>query len=297
MKKTIVFLLAAVAFSLGEVRLTQAAEPVPRCLRLFTADIEHLGWEEARRVFRAVKTYDAQGREGARLILLFRETAEDGAERLAQTLKNFRYELTVPNPYASDRELLAAIAELDRADPRMTNFGRVIGDLGQDNALGLSQAAAYDVYIAQDMTRAGLGVEGFQVELSAGGVTRVYDMRTKTGRYLENKSLVVPYQIAPGELTNPPVSADGLFFVYQDQRLNSLANETARSIVLHQPDGYQLFGTNFRNIPDMLAERGAIEEIMLKQFDSVLVKQALRDQVGAARDLFASQLTSILQFK
>jgi hypothetical protein len=295
MKRTIVFLLA-IAFSLSAVRSIQAAEPVPRCLRLFTADIEGLGWEEARRVFRAVKTYDAQSREGARLILLFRERAEDGAERLAQTLKNFRYELSVPNPYPSDRELLAAIAELDRADPRMANFGRVVGDLGQDNALGLSQAAAYDVYIAQDVTRARLGVEGFQSELSAGGVTRIYDLRTKTGRYLENKSLVVPYEIAPGELTNPSVSADGLFFVYDDHRLAQLANETARSIVLHQADGYEMFGTNFR--PALLGQRADIETVMLKQFESGLVQQALDPTaLQTARTIFTSKLTTILQFK
>lgn len=296
MKKTTVFLLAIV-FSLGTVQVIQAAEPVPRCLKLFTADIKDLGWEEARRVFRAVNTYDGQAREGARLVLLFRETAEDGAERLAQTLRNFRYELTVPNPFPNDRELMAAIRELDRADPQMANFGNVIRDLGQDNALGLSQAAAYDVYVAQNATRAGLGVEAFQIELSAGGVARRYDLKTRTGRYYENKSLVVPYDIQPGELTNPVVSGDGRFFVYQDNRLTSFADETARSIVLHVGDGYEAFGTNFRNLPQMVAQRGDIEEIMLKQFESGLVQQSLGAAAATARQTFAAKLASILQFK
>lgn len=274
-----------------------AADP-PRCLRLYSEDLADLAAPERRQVLRAVKAYDRAAQDGVEFFLQYREVPDDGMQRLHQALQNFRYQNTVPNPFANDRDLMAALARVDQSNPGVQNYGRVLGDLGQENALGLSQAAAFDIYVADDATRAGLGVEGFQIPLGAGGVTRFYDVKTRGGRYLENKSLVVPYSIQPGELTNPAVSPNGLLFVYQDGRLTQLADETARSIVLHVGDGYELFGTNFRNLPQMVAQRGDIEAVMLKQFESGLVQQALDPAaVQTARTTFTLKLATILQFK
>lgn len=65
--------------------------------------------------------------------------------------------------------------------------------------------------------------------------------------------------------------------------------------MIHVGDGYQGFGTNFR--PALLGQRADIETVMLKQFETDLVRNALREGVEQARATFASQLPSILQFR
>jgi hypothetical protein len=296
---TIARRLLVLAWVLASSVRAYAASPVD-CLKRYATDLAHLDADDRRLVMRSVKSYDRTARDGVELLLQYRDGAgtEDGMERVAQLLRNFRQELSVPNPFPSDRELMAAAARVDQLNPGVLKIGRVLSDLGQDNHLGLAQAAAFDLFMADEATRTGLGVAEFQSVLSAGGVSRVYDARTLTGKFFENKSLVRPYDIAAGELTAPPVSPDGLFFIYQDDRLNSLGNETARSIVLHAGDGYTLFQTNFRNLPQMVGQRADIEAVMLKQFESGLVRGALDPTtLQNARATFAAQLAVILQFK
>ncbi len=139
----------------GSVALAGPADP--KCLVPYVEDLAELDRPARREVLRAVKAYDRAAQDGVEAFLQYRDLAQDGMERLHQALKNFRYEHTVPNPFLNDRDLIAAIAEVDRANPGIENLGKVIGDLGQDNALGMAQAAAYDLYLGKQVFQLALG--------------------------------------------------------------------------------------------------------------------------------------------
>lgn len=275
-----------------------AAGPPPKCLRLYVEDLADLAAPERRQVLRAVKSYDDAAQEGIEFFLQYRELPDDGMERLSQALQNFRYQNTVPTPFADDRELFAAIAEVDRANPGVENMGKVVGDLGQPNALGLSQAAAYDLHIAKQ-TGAGQ-VAGFRKPVTVNGVTREVDLLEglpgidpAVAIQHENKSFVAGFD--PGDINFPVRDGNGRF-VYADERLTTWAQEFDREIVMHQQTGFAKWRTNLR--PQLAYQRSEIEQFLLKQFESSFVTSRFtEDQIATFKNLFVQQLQGNLRFR
>jgi hypothetical protein len=275
-----------------------AAGSPPKCLGLYVEDLADLAAPERRQVLRAVKTYDDTAQEGVEFFLQYRELPDDGMERLHQALQNFRHQNTVPTPFANDRDLFAAIAEVDRANPGVENMGKVVGDLGQPNALGLSQAAAYDLHIAKQ-TGAGQ-VAGFRKPVTLNGVTREVDLLEgppgidpAVAIHHENKSFVVGFD--PGDINFPVRDGNGRF-VYADERLTTWAQEFDREIVMHLQTGFTKWRTNLR--PQLAIQRSEIEQFLLKQFESSFVTSRLTaDEIEALEDLFRQRVTTNLQFR
>lgn len=276
-----------------------AAGPAPKCLRLYTEDLADLARPERRQLLRAVKAYDRVAQDGVEIFLQYREIPDDGMQRLHQALQNFRYENTVPNPFASDRDLLAAIAEVDQVNPGIENLGRVIGDLGQENALGLAQAAAYDLYLGKQV---GPGrAAGYRLMTPPiNGVSREIDLvegPPGTDIFVailhENKSYAVGFD--PGDIAFPVRDANGRF-VYADNRLTSWAQEFDRDIVIHQPSGFQRWRTNLR--PQLAGQRNEIEQFLLKQFESSIVTSRFTPaEITTMRNVFVQQLADHLLFR
>jgi hypothetical protein len=196
--------------------------------------------------------------------------------------------------FPNDEALFAAIARIHGRTPQgIPRYGWVFGDLGNIGTVGnpgLAQGAAFEIYVVD---KTNIGVAAFRKDVQGPGFKYRWDFEDTSGFRHEVKGIFEDYQFAPGELVSPPVEGD--LFHYTDVRLNDLAEETTRIIIMEAPTEYASVRIDFAD--ELINQRGDLESVLLKQFETPRVQAAFLPAVLVQRRIqFQNRLAQMLTF-
>jgi hypothetical protein len=277
---------------------TAVAAP-PRCMQRYNIEFNELDGPVRSRIVRPYEAYGPAARQGYRLFLEYRvhwqTGVADGPARLAAVLERFRYGPgLVAMKFPNDEALFAAIARIHNRTPQgIPRYGWVFGELGNIGTVGnpgLAQGAAFEIYVVDKLD---VGVGAFRRDTSGGGFDYRWDFEDAAGLRHEVKGLFEEYAIQPGEISAPPVQGD--LFHYDDVRLKALAEETTRIIIMEAPTEYASVRIDFA--AELIRQRGDIESVLLKQFETPRVQAAFLPAVLVQRRIqFQSRLAQMLTF-
>lgn len=293
---------------------------VPDCFRGYRAQLRSvLGKAEAEEFFKIVGAFGPEAQRGTRAVL---ETTGDG-ELLYDTIFEVLERSFPPgspaNVFRRDEDLFKVIGDLaEEGDPLLLRPGLdgVIKDLTRladgDDGFRVTQSAIFDLAMARRLAADGADysqIVGFKKRFPVGNTPygREPDVLTACdgcgaldGIHHENKNWTTTvFARVDGqvdELRSPPIDPQKpQFFKYTDVKLNTLASEFARDIIIHDESLFQYYRVNLGGHSFSSDELATIQQVLAKQFDSPLVvsqlSEARRETLKAA---FNSKFSSIV---
>jgi hypothetical protein len=278
--------------------------PTPNCLKPYAGHLrEILAREEAEELFVVVGGFSSDAQAGARALMDVREGGSALYEMVFDILEQTFPAGSRANPFESDEALFEVMGRLYQPGGRPgtdTVIKRVTSLTEDRDGFLVSQGAIFDLYMARSAATEGSGysdVLSFDALFEPAGLQRRPDMLSRCngcesllGVHHENKNWTKPLT---GDLDNP--TKGSLYFQYTDEKVNRLASEFARDILLHGPTGFQHYRLNFRNVPEVAAQKDEIRKVLIKQFESPLVTGQI-DDPQAFLEAFEENFDDIVGF-
>jgi hypothetical protein len=313
--------LLLLALAIFGAHASPAWAQVQDCFRGYRRQLRTvLGKEEADSFFKIVGAFSPEAQRGSRAILEATGSGEVLYDTLFETLERVFPPGTSANAFRTDEELFEVLGGLaDEGTPLRLREGldRVIGDLGSladgDEGFRVTQGAIFDLAVAKRLAADGADysqIVAFKRRFPAGdsGLARDPDIITKCGGcpdsllgiHHENKnwtSLVfarVDAQV--DELVSPPIdAAKPQFFKYTDVKVNTLASEFARDILIHNDSAFQYYRINLGGHTFSTEELSVLRSVLAKQFESPLVTAQLTEaRRNALRAEFLQEFETIV---